>query len=113
MGIVAIVVLAAVLMFTQPWGRLTVNLLNPTDVSVKHVSIYIDGKQRAVFYLGGGMSFEKAFAVTRGTHSVGIDVSRSDLLDIDGKVDYIEERTVLLLSPQTIRLDVHHLAPLT
>ena len=108
LGIVVIVVLATVLMLTQPWGKLTVFLENPLDVGRAHVGLYIDGKLRAVFYLDGGVPYDKTFAVTRGAHSVGVDVSYSELLDIDGSIDYLEERTILLLHPQTVRLNVHH-----
>lgn len=103
---VVILVVAPLLMYTQPWSKIEVSLNNrvPNDV---HVAVYLDGRLMIIQFVGPVDQFVGEFSLAAGGHRIGIDYSYDfPAQDLDGKQELMQTVSISLLSTHRIEFDL-------
>ena len=103
---VVILVVAPLLIYTQPWSTIEVLLNNrmPNDV---HVAVYIDGRQMIIQFVGPVDQFLGEFSLAAGGHRIGIDYSYDfPSQDLDGQPELMQTVHISPLSTHQIEFDL-------
>jgi len=103
---VVILVVAPLLVYTQPWSTIEVLLNNrmPNDV---HVAVYIDGRQVNIQFVGPVDQFLAEFSLVTGDHRIGIDYSYDfPVQDLDGQPELMQTVQISPLSTHQIEFDL-------
>ena len=102
---VVILVVAPLLMYTQPWSKIEV-LLNNRVPNEAYVAIYLDGRLMVIQFADPVDQVIGEFSLSAGSHRIGIDYSYVSAQDLDGRLDLMQTVSISPLSTQQVEFDL-------